>query len=213
MPLDDKIVLITGGARRIGRSLALAVARAGGDVAIHYWQSHGEADSTRGEVEALGRKAFLLQADLSDPLQAAGLIPRVLEHGRLYALVNNASVFEPLTWKKDGELKEAGNYSLCRCGHSKDKPYCDGAHNDIEFDGTETADTRPSEARQEILDEGTGIVVKKDVYLCMDSGFCGNRLTNIDEMVADTDEPRVRAEIIGIAVLQEFSFRLRAARA
>ena len=105
---------------------------------------------------------------------------------------------EPLTWKKDGELKEAGNYSLCRCGHSKDKPYCDGAHNDIEFDGTETADTRPSEARQEILDEGTGIVVKKDVYLCMDSGFCGNRLTNIDEMVADTDEPRVRAEIIGM---------------
>jgi NAD(P)-dependent dehydrogenase (short-subunit alcohol dehydrogenase family) len=68
-------------------------------VAIHYWQSQGEADSTRVEVEAMGRKAFLLQADLSDPLQAAGLIPRMLEHGRLYALVNNASVFEPLTWK------------------------------------------------------------------------------------------------------------------
>ncbi|MBE3142734.1 MAG: SDR family oxidoreductase [Planctomycetes bacterium] len=99
MSLDDKIVLITGGSRRIGRSLALAVARAGGDVAIHYWQSQGEADSTRGEVEAMGRKAFLLQADLSDPRQAAGLIPRVLEHGRLYALVNNASVFEALTWK------------------------------------------------------------------------------------------------------------------
>lgn len=99
MPLNNKIVLITGGARRIGRSLALAVARAGGDVAIHYWQSQGEADSTRVEVETMGRKAFLLQADLSDPVQAAGLIPHVLEHGRLFALVNNASIFEPLTLK------------------------------------------------------------------------------------------------------------------
>lgn len=104
---------------------------------------------------------------------------------------------EPLTWKKDGEFPLKSEYTLCRCGHTHDKPYCDGSHCDFEFDGTETAETRLSAERQEIL-EGTGIVVKKDDYLCMNSGFCGNRLTNIDEMVNDTDEPRVRAEIIAM---------------
>ena len=43
---------------------------------------------------------MILQADLDDPQQAAGLIPRALEHGPLFALVNNASIFEPLTWDK-----------------------------------------------------------------------------------------------------------------
>ena len=99
MALDNKIVLITGGARRIGRSLALAAAQAGAEVAIHYGHSHAEAESIRTEIETLGGKAFLLQADLSDPLQVIGLIPRVFEHGRLFALVNNASVFDSLTWK------------------------------------------------------------------------------------------------------------------
>jgi len=104
---------------------------------------------------------------------------------------------EPLTWKKDGVLKEKGEYTLCRCGRSKEMPFCDSSHYDFDFDGTETAETRPSTDRQEIL-EGNGIIVKKDFYLCMNSGFCGNRLTNVDEMVTNTDEPRVRAEMIAM---------------
>jgi NAD(P)-dependent dehydrogenase (short-subunit alcohol dehydrogenase family) len=102
MSLNGKLVLITGGARRIGRSLALAIAGAGGDVVIHYQHSQSEAETTRAEIEVLGRKAFLLQADLSDPVQAAGLIPRALGYGRLFALVNNAAIFEPLTWESTG---------------------------------------------------------------------------------------------------------------
>lgn len=98
MSLDGKRVLITGAARRVGRALALAVAAAGGDVIIHYSQSQPEAESARDEVLALGRQAVILQADLSDPHQAAGLVSRCLEHGPLFALVNNASVFEPLAW-------------------------------------------------------------------------------------------------------------------
>jgi CDGSH-type Zn-finger protein len=105
---------------------------------------------------------------------------------------------EPLTWKKDGELKQKGPYSLCRCGKSKEMPYCDGSHNDFDFDGTETADIRPTAERQETLAGGTGIIVKKDDYLCMESGFCANRLTSIDEMVSETGEPRVRAEIMAM---------------
>jgi pteridine reductase len=100
MSLDGKRVLITGAAKRIGRSLALAVAQAGADVVIHYGSSQDEADSARLEIEALGRKAYLLQADLADPAHFAGLVERAIEHGPLFALVNNAAIFESLTWEK-----------------------------------------------------------------------------------------------------------------
>lgn len=102
MSLDGKLVLVTGGAQRIGHALALAVARAGADVVIHYGTSQTAAESTRSEIEALGRKAMLLQADLADPAQAGELIGRVREHAPLFALVNNAAIFEALTWETTG---------------------------------------------------------------------------------------------------------------
>ncbi|OGO65382.1 MAG: hypothetical protein A2029_03530 [Chloroflexi bacterium RBG_19FT_COMBO_47_9] len=99
MSLNNKLVLITGAARRIGRELALAVARAGGDVVIHFGQSQADAQSLCAEIESLGRRAFLLQADLTDPKQVETLVPRAREHGPLYALVNNAAIFESLSWE------------------------------------------------------------------------------------------------------------------
>jgi pteridine reductase len=99
MSLSGKTILITGAAKRIGRSLALAVAQAGADVVLHYDKSRKEAESLRAEIEAAGRKVFFLQADLADPAQVAGLISRAREHTPLFALVNNASVFEPLGWE------------------------------------------------------------------------------------------------------------------
>lgn len=105
---------------------------------------------------------------------------------------------EPLTWKTGERIKTGEEYSLCRCGHSKEFPFCDGTHCEIGFDGTETADTDTFEDREEPLPNGTGIVVKLDNTLCMNSGFCGNRLTNIRKMMAQTAEPKVRAEIIAM---------------
>jgi pteridine reductase len=99
MSLSGKTVLITGAALRIGRSLALAVAQAGADVVLHCGKSRKEAENLQKQIEAAGKKAFILQADLADPLQVAGLISRVWEHAPLFALVNNASVFEPLGWE------------------------------------------------------------------------------------------------------------------
>ncbi|HHU36383.1 MAG TPA: SDR family oxidoreductase [Treponema sp.] len=96
----DKFVLVTGGAQRIGRSMALAIARSGRNVAIHYWQSQKEAESVRAEIEALGRKVLLLQADFSQPEQVQGVISRVLDHGTLVGLINNASIFEKIDWQK-----------------------------------------------------------------------------------------------------------------
>ena len=98
LTLDGKTVLVTGAAQRVGRSLAQAIAEAGGNVVIHYLHSQAEAESLRSEIRALGRQAHLLQAELSDPEQAAGLIGRALAFGPLYALINNASIFEPISW-------------------------------------------------------------------------------------------------------------------
>jgi len=98
MTLHGKTILITGAARRIGRALARAVAGAGADVIIHFGNSRGEAESVQAEIQALGRKAFLLQADLADQTQVASLMARAREFGPVYALVNNAAIFEPLTW-------------------------------------------------------------------------------------------------------------------
>lgn len=105
---------------------------------------------------------------------------------------------EPLNWQLDGELKAGGPYSLCRCGHSNEKPHCDGTHHDIDFDGTEAAPTDTFADRQRVDERGKGIVVKSDHKLCMNSGFCGNRNTNIRKMVPNTEEPAVRAEIMAM---------------
>ena len=99
MPLTDKLVLVTGAALRVGRELALAVARAGGDVVIHYGHSDSAARSLVEEIQALGRKAYLLQADLEDPAQVSKLIPQASEFGSLSGLVNNAAIFQSLNWQ------------------------------------------------------------------------------------------------------------------
>ncbi len=99
MSLNGKLILITGAARRVGRTLALAVAQAGGDVVIHYGRSRSEALRLGEEIEALGRRAYRVQADLNDPVQVSTLIPTASEHGTLYGLVNNAAIFETRTWQ------------------------------------------------------------------------------------------------------------------
>jgi NAD(P)-dependent dehydrogenase (short-subunit alcohol dehydrogenase family) len=86
--------LVTGAGRRIGRTLALALADAGFDIVVHYGASRLEAEAAAAEIEARGRRATALQADLAVEGQAAGLIERATRAlGPLTLLVNNASVF------------------------------------------------------------------------------------------------------------------------
>jgi NAD(P)-dependent dehydrogenase (short-subunit alcohol dehydrogenase family) len=99
MSLDEKLVLITGAALRVGHYLALTVAHAGGDVVIHYGRSQEQAQSLAEGIQAMGRKAYLLQADFNDPAQVTSLISRALEFGPLFALVNNAAIFGSLSWQ------------------------------------------------------------------------------------------------------------------
>jgi CDGSH-type Zn-finger protein len=105
---------------------------------------------------------------------------------------------EPLTWKKEEAIETSEIYTLCRCGQSSNKPFCDGTHARIDFDGRESADTSATAERQVIYAGGTKIVVKRDYSLCIGSGFCANRITNIQEMVPHTDDTQVRAQVMAM---------------
>lgn len=88
-------VLVTGGAKRIGRAIVLALAGAGHDLAIHCRSSKDAAEALAGEVRALGRRAVVVTADLSREDQVRRLVPEASAAlGPLTGLVNNASAFE-----------------------------------------------------------------------------------------------------------------------
>ena len=93
--LSGKSALVTGGARRIGRAIALALANAGADVAITYRTSHAEAEPTAREIESMGRRALALECDVRSEASVRQAIASVIARfGRLDLLVNNAAVFE-----------------------------------------------------------------------------------------------------------------------
>ncbi len=92
--MTGKVALITGG-KRIGAAVAVALARAGADVALAYNTSRGEADETASAVRALGRRAAVVRADVSQADQCARLVATaVSELGRLDVLVNMASIYQ-----------------------------------------------------------------------------------------------------------------------
>lgn len=94
--MQNKAALVTGGANRLGRAMALGLAARGYDVALHYAGSAQAAAETAAEIEALGVKTVALQADLTDETQSNGLIAKAAEAlGQpLNLLINNASIFE-----------------------------------------------------------------------------------------------------------------------
>jgi 3-oxoacyl-[acyl-carrier protein] reductase/pteridine reductase len=94
-PLEGQAVLVTGGAKRIGRALALALARAGAQVAITYRDSEEDARRTLADLETAGVKAAVFQADLRQPAQIrAAVASAAARMGRLDILVNNAGRYE-----------------------------------------------------------------------------------------------------------------------
>jgi NAD(P)-dependent dehydrogenase (short-subunit alcohol dehydrogenase family) len=94
-PLSGKSALVTGGARRIGREIALTLARAGADVAITYLKSQADASETAREIASLGCRALAVEADVRSEASVRAAIDSVTTiFGRLDLLVNNAAVFE-----------------------------------------------------------------------------------------------------------------------
>ena len=92
--LAGKSALVTGGARRIGRAIALALAQAGADVAISYRMSRTEAAQTAAEITAIGRNAAVVECDVRSESSVASAVGAAASQlGRLDILVNNAAVF------------------------------------------------------------------------------------------------------------------------
>jgi NAD(P)-dependent dehydrogenase (short-subunit alcohol dehydrogenase family) len=88
--------LVTGAGKRLGREMALYLARRGYDVAVHYAASRKEAEEVVKEITAMGRRACALRADLLIESQVEKLVPMAVQGlgGPLTVLVNNASIFE-----------------------------------------------------------------------------------------------------------------------
>ncbi|MGD0090723.1 MAG: SDR family oxidoreductase [Planctomycetota bacterium] len=94
--LAGKTALVTGAAKRLGRAVALALAREGVNVIVHYSTSASEAEATAREIRRQRVKAWTLRADLAEPAQVQGLFAEALKvAGPVAYLVNNASVFAP----------------------------------------------------------------------------------------------------------------------
>lgn len=100
--LEGRIALVTGAARRTGRALALALAEAGADVIVHYFQSQEEADEVVREIGRLGRRGYAASFDLADPAAVDEGVRRAVEQaGGLDILVNNVGT---IVWKRLDEL-------------------------------------------------------------------------------------------------------------
>ncbi|MGO8759925.1 MAG: SDR family NAD(P)-dependent oxidoreductase [Terracidiphilus sp.] len=121
--LAGQSVLVTGGARRIGRAIALTLARAGADVAVTYRASESEAAATAAEIAALGRRSLAVPCNVRSETSVRAAIAQVVSaFGRLDVLVNNAAVFasaalEGLTldqWDEVFETNTRGPFLVAR---------------------------------------------------------------------------------------------------
>lgn len=104
MNLHDSVVIITGGATRVGRVLALTLAEKGAHIAFTYYMEDEPWESTRAEIEALGVKCFCAQLEVRDSAQVKAFVGKVYDvFGHIDVLINNASV-----WLKSAllEIKE-----------------------------------------------------------------------------------------------------------
>ncbi|HZR56449.1 MAG TPA: SDR family oxidoreductase [Terriglobales bacterium] len=100
-PLKNQAVLITGGARRLGRAIALALAEAGADIAITFLRSSTEAQHTVVDLNSLGVRAIALRCDVTDQKSVTNVVKETArELGGIDILVNNAANYETVEFEK-----------------------------------------------------------------------------------------------------------------
>ena len=126
-PLEGKRALVTGGAKRIGRTLALTLAEAGADVAITYRGSEAEAQATVSDLKAVGVRALALNCDVCDELSVnAAVAAAVGGLGGIDLLVNNAGAFETVAleeisvaeWDAMFAVNTRGPFLVAKAAHS-----------------------------------------------------------------------------------------------
>ncbi len=122
--MDDKVALVTGGARDVGREISLALAGEGASIAINYLGSKAEAEAVAAEIGASGGKANAYQCDVTDYRAVCRMVSQVEEDfGGIDILVNNAGYVTPQAftssrpedWKKQIDV---GLYGVIHCCHA-----------------------------------------------------------------------------------------------
>jgi 3-oxoacyl-[acyl-carrier protein] reductase len=103
VPLTNKVALITGASRGIGRGIALQMAKEGADVVVNYSRSQEKANEVRRAIELLGRRSMVVKADVSNPNDVEQMRNQVVrEFGGVHILVNNAGTnYHVKSWEMD----------------------------------------------------------------------------------------------------------------
>lgn len=103
---------------------------------------------------------------------------------------------DPKKWKKTEKINVPENYALCRCGHSKNKPFCDGTHIKVKFNGTETADVDKKYTDNIEETEGPELILQDNEKLCSGAGFCHRKggTWDLTEKSDDKDCKRLAIE-------------------
>jgi len=140
--------------------------------------------------------------DAKSPLPELRPGIRIAEHGP-YLVSGNVTLTvrvpvldarrESVAWAAGAARPARATYVLCRCGHSADKPFCDGTHTKIGFDGRCAADRAPGATRRKVY-RGAGITMTDDKSLCAGYGFCEPHGSVWKEIAAAAD-PTVKARL------------------
>jgi NAD(P)-dependent dehydrogenase (short-subunit alcohol dehydrogenase family) len=104
MELKGRTVLVTGSAKRVGKIIALTLAKGGANIVINYQKSRSEAEAAAREIEQLGVRAMTARANVSAAGEVEAMIRQTVQHfGRLDVLVNNAAIFYPTPFDRLNE--------------------------------------------------------------------------------------------------------------
>jgi NAD(P)-dependent dehydrogenase (short-subunit alcohol dehydrogenase family) len=161
--------LVTGSATGIGRGIALALAREGYDVAVHYRRSGAAAEATRSEIEALGVRAITFQADVTDSGAAAMLVQEAHDElGSLAVLVNNVGnyVYRPLDelsleeWDDVFATNLDATFATCRAAVPLMRAAGGGRIVNLGYAGAENLVARPSMTAYAIAKTGVVLLTK-----------------------------------------------------
>ena len=143
-----------------------------------------EPETKQNEKE--GRPHIKIQAD--GPYIVTGS-PKLARRIR----VTNAEG-ESAAWEAgDDYPAQPAKFKLCRCGRSKDKPFCDDSHEDLSWDSKLVADHAPSETRRQFF-EGVGMILTDDQSLCASFGYC-DRFGGVWEEIKQTGNTEIRKQL------------------